>query len=552
MLLTIDIEHKTIGSKTLFAELAFSIEAKEKVAIIGRNGVGKTTLFRLLTNEDNDFEGTIQWRTGARVVSTAQEHHEVAELSALDYIIENLPDYKKLKHIIDTYPETMGDNLHKIEVYSNALEHFSSLGYYNIEESVLHSLGDYQITEAMARVPLERLSGGQKRFVELVRVEYSDADIALIDEPTNHMDYIAKNAFIAWLKAVKHSVVVISHDRDVLECVDRIIEIKDSKAYSFKGNYTAYLKQNAVSTTTKMHDFEVVGRQIANLKTKTVQFRRLKEKARDPDTIKQFKRRENQAVAELAKLEAIEKPSFWIDRESAGTLKKAASEHYEKYKAKNVVIRAQKTTERERELLNIEEIQLSYSKQPLFKPVSFILRHGDRLQLIGRNGVGKTTLVRAIMDAARNRRSATYQSGSIFTDRQLRLSVYEQEVSGDMLGISLKNAIEYIYLQQKLSVNSEKIMQLMSDYLFDPYQDGELKVNVLSGGQKARLQIIKMLSNNPNLLILDEPTNHLDLPSIEELESALTQYRGALLYVSHDSYFTKNIGGEQITLESNQ
>ncbi|HEX6462083.1 MAG TPA: ATP-binding cassette domain-containing protein [Candidatus Saccharimonadales bacterium] len=549
MLLTVNIEHKTIGGKELFTSLSFSVEAREKIAIIGRNGVGKTTLFRLLTNEDNDFEGSIQWRNSTRVVSTAQEHHDVAELSALNYIIENLPDYKNLKHIIDTYPEIMGDNLRKIEIYSNALEHFSSLGYYNIEDTLLQSLADYQINEEMARAPLGRLSGGQKRFVELVRVEHSDADLALIDEPTNHMDYVAKNTFIGWLKAVKHSVVVISHDRDVLEYVDRIIEIKDGKAFSFKGNYTAYLKQNAVSTTTKMHDFEVVGRQIINLKAKIVQFRRLKEKARDPDTIKQFKHRENQATAELAKLEIIEKPSFWIDRESAGTLKKAASEHYEKYKAKNVIIRTQKTIERERELLNIEEIQLSYGEQPLFKPISFTLRHGDRLQLVGRNGVGKTTLVKAIIDAAYNRRSATYRGGTIFTDRQLRLSVYEQEVGGAMLEMPLKDAIEHIYLEQKLPINNEKAMQLMGDYLFDPYQDGELKVSMLSGGQKARLQIIKMLSNNPNLLILDEPTNHLDLPSIEELETALTQYHGALLYVSHDSYFTKNIGGERVTLE---
>lgn len=549
MITTVIIERKNIGNKELFADLAFTVETNEKLAIIGRNGVGKTTLFRLLTGEDSDFDGAIQWRTRTRVVSTAQEHHATGELSALNYIIERLPDYKNLKHIIDTYPETMGENLKRIEAYSNALEHFSSLGYYNIEDTVLHSLANYQVSEAMARAPLARLSGGQKRFVELVRVEHSDADIALIDEPTNHMDFAAKVAFIAWLKAVKHSVVVISHDRDVLKQVDRIIEIRDGKAQSFNGNYTAYLKQNAVSTTTKMHDFEVAARQIANLKGKILQFRRMKEKARDPDTIKQFKRRENQAAAELAKLEALEKPTFWIDRESAGELKKVASEQYDKYKAKNIVIRAAKTAERERELLSVEKIQLGYDGTPLFIPVSFKLRHHDRLQLVGRNGVGKTTLIRSIVAAANGQRSSTYRAGSIFTDRQLRLSIYEQEVDSSLLNLSLHEALEQIYYQQQLPFSDEKAMQLMSDYLFDPYHDGNLLVSQLSGGQKARIQIIKMMANNPNLLILDEPTNHLDLPSIEELEDALSQYHGAVLYVSHDSYFAKNLGGEQIILQ---
>lgn len=283
-----------------------------------------------------------------------------------------------------------------------------------------------------------------------------------------------------------------------------------------------------------------------------MQFRRLKERARDPDTIKQFKRRETQAAAELAELEAIEKPTFWIDRESAGTLKKVASEHYEKYKAKNIVIRANKSVERERELLSVEAIQLSYNETPLFSPVSFKLRHGDRLQLVGRNGVGKTTLVRAIIDAAAGKRASTYRGGSIFTDRQLRLSVYEQEVGDKLLALTLQEAIEHIYHQLNLPFTNEKAMQLMSDYLFNPHQDGKLQVGLLSGGQKARLQIIKMLANNPNLLILDEPTNHLDLPSIEELENALNHYHGALLYVSHDSYFAKNIGGEQIILQPNR
>jgi ATPase subunit of ABC transporter with duplicated ATPase domains len=549
MLLHIDIAGKTLGAKQLFHNVQFSVETGEKLAIVGRNGVGKTTLFRLLTGQDNDFDGQIIYRRGARVVSTAQEHLAVGEQSVLDYILSNLPDYARLKHIIDTYPNTMGDDIKKIQTYTNALEQFSSLDYYTIDDHILMTLGQYQINEVMARGPLKNLSGGQKRFVELTRIEHSDADIALIDEPTNHMDYIAKQAFIDWFSQTKLAVVVISHDRDVLQCVQRIIELKDGRAQSFKGNYEAYLKQNALTTATKMHDYEVSQRRMVNLKADIVQFRRLKEKARDPDTIKQFKRREQQAQAELATLESVEKPSFWIDRESAEGMKKQVSDNYQKYKAKNIRIHHTQAAEGRRQLLHVDDLQLSYSDKPLFKPVNFRLHHGDKLQLVGRNGVGKTTLVKAIMTASRGEKPQTLRAGHITTDSKLRLSVYEQEVGAQLMDLTLADAIEHIYRQQGLNPTNETIMKVMGNYLFDPYVDARLRVTDLSGGQKARLQIIKMLASGPNLLILDEPTNHLDLPSIEELENALKTYHGALLYISHDSYFATNMGGEKMTLE---
>lgn len=547
MILNVDIQSKTIGNKQLFKDLAFNVETSARVALIGRNGVGKTTLFNILNGTDQDYNGSVQTKRGLRIVSTAQEHHSVGDETVVSYILRNLPEYEKLKHIIDTYPETMGDDLRKIEVYSEALERFGTLEYYDVENEILQTLQDYQITNDMANAPLNRLSGGQKRFVELVRIEHSHAELALIDEPTNHMDYIAKQAFIEWLKAAKQTVLVITHDRDVLKYVDRVIEIKDGKAVAFKGNYEAYLKQNATSTATKMHDYEIGLKTLENLH-KQIQSVRAK-KASTGKTPNPFIPLEKRLLKERDELEAkLQKPNFWIDRESAENMGKKVSDNYDKYKAKNIKIGKAQSGGQAHELLRLDDLQLGYNAQPLFKPINLVLQHGERTQLVGRNGVGKTTLVRAILAASKGQKPSTLLSGSVIANNKLQLSVYDQEINPALMPLTLSEAIAQIYYELEIPTSEEAVMRIMGDYLFNPHHDGRLRIEQLSGGQKARLQIIKMLANNPNLLILDEPTNHLDLPSIEELENALMKYHGALLYVSHDSYFAENLGGDRLEL----
>ena len=550
MLLNVEIEAKTIGTKELFRNLRFSIEPDEKVAVIGRNGIGKSTLFNMLVGKDTDYTGTVRTQRGTRMVSTAQEHHAVGEESVVQYILRNLPEYAELKHIIETYPETMGDNLKKIQVYSSALERFNDLGYYTIEGDIIRSLEAYQISEIMAMSPMAQLSGGQKRFVELVRVEHADAHVALIDEPTNHMDYVAKATFIEWLKAARQTVMVISHDRDVLQWVDKIIELKDGKALVFKGNYKEYLKQNASTTATKIHDYDVGLKTLDNLHKKILWARARKPSwhgtADQRNPFEVMERRLQKQYDEIKR--DLAKPSFWIDRESAEGLNKKVSDNYTKFKAKNIRIHTTHADKHASELLRVEGLELGYDGQPLFKPLTFRLQHGERLHLIGRNGAGKTTMVKAIVAASKDTRAKTVLDGEIFCGNKLRLSVYEQELQPGIMQHTLADTIEHIYDEYGIAVNNELVNRVMGDYLFDPHNDGRLTVEQLSGGQKARLQIIKMLANNPNLLILDEPTNHLDLPSIEELENALTNYHGAVLYVTHDSYFAQQVGGEDLTL----
>jgi ATP-binding cassette subfamily F protein 3 len=192
MLVNLQDIAKTLGAKTLYDHLDLTIQDGEKVGLIGRNGIGKTTLFGIMDGSDPDFTGNFEKRRGLVTASTAQEHHAVADQPVLEYVLENLPEYKHLKHIVDSYPETMGDDMDKITTYTDALGRFGELDYYDIEERARQELEDFQVPAVSIDGPMRALSGGQKRFVELAKVTLSDADLALIDEPTNHMDYYAK------------------------------------------------------------------------------------------------------------------------------------------------------------------------------------------------------------------------------------------------------------------------------------------------------------------------------------------------------------------------
>ncbi|MBM3210193.1 ABC-F family ATP-binding cassette domain-containing protein [Candidatus Saccharibacteria bacterium] len=548
MIADVHITEKSFGSKTLMKDVRFWVNDGDKIGIIGRNGVGKSTLFSVLAGTDTDFTGDINFKRGASVLATAQEHHDVHERSVLAYILEGLPEYKNLKDQIDTLPLTMGDDMRQIDKYTQALERFDDKGFYEIEERVAEELKRFGLLNMNDRA-IGSLSGGQKRLVEIVKVMHADADLALIDEPTNHMDFVAKEQFISWVKSAhRQAMLIVTHDRDVLKEVDKIVELKDDgTSMTFDGNYDAYLKQNAHTTAAGMNDFENTEKRKTNLKQKIIDYQRLKEKSRNPGTIQKFKRLEQTSRAELAELERKEKPTFWIDKDSVAQLDYKSAANYDKLKAKNIRLQVKDyESETSRVLVRAVDISLGYEASPLFKGVHFELREGEALELRGRNGAGKTTLLAYLLQGEAATASTRF-SGEAAIEPHTRVGVYEQEIASTYLSLPLEDAIEKMYLDRDLSIGDTKIRRLLSDYLFTD-GDRQTPLSRLSGGQKARFQIIAMLANDPQLLVLDEPTNHLDLPSIEELESALSRYSGAVLYVSHDAYFQSALGGQVITI----
>ncbi len=551
MLISVNLSEKSFGNKPLYTNVNFDIQEGEKIGLIGRNGCGKSTLFHLISGTDKDYQGDIDFKKGVTIVMTRQDHHGLGDEIVASYIQNDLPDFVRLNNIIQTYPEHMGDNMKSLQTYSNALERFNDLGYFQINEELKQAFNDYQLDNDHLEKKLKLLSGGQKRMVELIKIQRARADLALIDEPTNHMDYIAKEAFIKWLKNTSDAVLVITHDRDILQIVDRIIEIRDKKSFNFKGNYEHYLKINRNQITSQVNEYDLTLRHIENLKADQIRFRRLKEKSRTPGTIKRFKSLEQRVTKELATLTSVEKPSFWIDRDGAEELNSKMTNAYQKYKAQNIRLDTNKSKESRtsHRLIEVTNLSLGYNEKPLFKDINFSLFEGERLRLHGRNGTGKTTLVKAIMSKSSKQNSdSQIFSGQIALETNLKIGLYEQEIAEKFLSLSLYEAIEQSLLEKNEPVSDQRIKRLMSDYLFEPNADSHTPINLLSGGQIARFQLIRMLLNNPTLLILDEPTNHLDLPSIEELENALTNYHGAIIYISHDSYFAKKVGGDTLLI----
>ncbi len=549
MIADIHITEKSFGDKTLMKDVKFSVDDGEKVGVVGRNGVGKSTLFGILAGTDNDYTGEVIFRRGITIATTAQEHHGLGEQTVMAYILSGLPEYSKLKKIIDEYPLTMGDNMRKIEEYTQALERFDQKGFYQVEEKIERELSNFQL-DGYGNRKISSLSGGQKRLVEIVKIMHSEAHLALIDEPTNHMDYVAKQQFIDWMNSQPHqAMLIITHDRDVLGKVDRIVEIKDGQAVSYRGNYDAYLKQNAQATTAGMNNFEQIEKRIVNLKQKVLDYQRLKEKSRNPGTIQKFKRLENEARTELAELSEMEKPTFWIDKESASQLDYKSAERYGKFKSRNIRLSIKDASSRSQHVLvRAENVAIGIGERILFEDVNIDLREGEAIEIRGRNGAGKTTLIRMILASGKSFDGGpVLYSGDFFLDPQVRIGVYEQEIDERYLSDPLEKAIEKLYMSRDLSISDTKIRQLLADYLFTD-ADRMTPLARLSGGQKARFQIISMLANDPQLLILDEPTNHLDLPSIEELETALAKYSGAILYVSHDNYFREKLGGKVVQI----
>lgn len=503
MILSCSHISKSFGTDVILDDISFSIEDNEKAAIVGINGAGKTTLLKIIVGELPSDTGDAVLAKGKTLGYLAQHQDLTSHRTIYDELLEVKRSVIQLEERIRSLEIEMkhakGQELDRmLETYTRLNHEFELSDGYSYKSEISGVLKGLGFPETEFTKEISTLSGGQKTRVSLGKLLLSKPDIILLDEPTNHLDMES----IAWLETYllnyKGAVVIVAHDRYFLDrVVTKIIELDCGKSSVFQGNYTAYSEKRASLREAQMkaylnqqqeirHQEEV----IAKLKS----FNREK-------SIKRAESREKM----LAKIEVLEKP-VEVDDE--------------------MKIRLEPNIISGNDVLTVRSLSKSFGSNHLFSHVDLDIQRGERVAIIGSNGTGKTTLLKII------NQMLPADSGEITLGAKVHIGYYDQEHQVLHMDKTLFDELQDAYP----GLNNTKIRSVLAAFLFTG-DDVFKHIKDLSGGERGRVSLAKLMLGNANFLILDEPTNHLDITSKEILEDALNQYTGTVLYVSHDRYF---------------
>ena len=510
---------KSFGTDEIIQHASFHIEAYEKAAIVGINGSGKTTLLRIIMGEISADEGEVVLAKDKTIGYLPQNpdvsgNHTIYEevLSAKKALIsmeEKLRDMESRMH------EYQGQELEDFMESYNRLNHeFDMLGGYSYQSEIIGVLKGLGFSEEEFGKHMQELSGGQRTRVCLGKLLVTKPDVILLDEPTNHLDINS----IAWLETFllnyKGAVVIVSHDRYFLDkVVSKVVELDRTKVSVFQGNYSDYALKRAQVREAQLKQYYNQQREIKHQEeviAKLKSFNREK-------SIKRAESREKM----LDKIERLEKP---VEENT------------------DIHLHLEPRVVSGNDVLSVEHLAKAYPGQPLFSDISFEIKRGERVALIGDNGTGKTTILKIINDMIEA------DTGTIKLGTNVNIGYYDQE---HQVLHQEKNLMEEISDAYPTLTNTE-IRNVLAAFLFTGDEVFK-QISDLSGGEKGRVSLAKLMLSEANFLILDEPTNHLDITSKEILEQALNSYTGTVFFVSHDRYFINktatrilNLTGETI------
>ena len=514
MLLSCKQVQKSFGIETILSDVTFILEKSEKAAIIGVNGAGKTTLLKMMTGEITPDDGII---TKPKQISIGYLP-QLAELSSQNGIYEELLQVFSKLIEMETDMRSLekrmsllsGSELEQaMNEYGKLTHQFEEQRGYEYESRVRGVIKGLGFTEDDWEQPVWQLSGGQKTRVALGKLLLTEPDLLLMDEPTNHLDMESIRWLEDYLRGYKEAVIIVSHDRYFLDrVVTKIIEIENKKSKVYAGNYSFYARH-------KIEDRESVLKryldQQKEIRRQEAVITRLKSFNREK-SIKQAESKEKR----LEKMERIERPESLPDKMRIILSPRIQSGN---------------------DVLDIIGASKSFSGELLFDNVTFSLKRGDKAALIGPNGIGKTTLFKMIMG------EQAYERGYINRGVNVRVGYYDQEHEGLDYDKTIFSEISDAYP----SLSGTIIRNVLAAFVFTG-DDVFKPISVLSGGEKSRVALAKIMLGEANLLLLDEPTNHLDMASKEILEDALREYAGTILYISHDRYFINNTASKVIEL----
>jgi len=500
---------KFFGSQSVLRDVAFQINPTEKVGLIGANGAGKTTLLKLIGAGYEPDTGSITRKSDLQIGTIDQipDFHEGTSvldeaLRSFDFLRRMEVEMRELEQAIAS-----GSTPDVLDRYSQLQHQFELKGGYSYRawtEGALHGVG---FSDDAFERPSCNLSGGEKNRLALAKLLLSGSELLLLDEPTNHLDIRSIEWLEKFLKETEKTILVVSHDRVFLDrVVHRIIEIGDGKIQDYRGNYSNYLEQRADRIARQQKEWQLqsewiekqedyIRRNIAGQKTKQAQSRRKL----------------------LARVKPLEKP-------------KSASAQV-KFKFRPVARSG-------RYVLAVRDLTVGYEATPLVESIGFEVQRGERWAILGPNGAGKTTLLRTLIGAR------APIEGELDWNEALDVGYYDQQLQD----LNIESTVLDHIRELDLTATDEELRFYLAQFLFSG-EDVFKKVDHLSGGEKSRLTLARLIYVAPQLLALDEPTNHLDIASREALESAMVEYPGTILFVTHDRYLVQKIATHLVYVE---
>ena len=505
MILQVNNISKSFGEETVLKGVSFHMNEHEKVALIGRNGAGKTTLLRIILGELSADEGEITIAKTTTIGYLSQHQDLSGERGIYDEVLsakQHLVTIEaKMRAVEEEMKHLSGDALDEAYKEYERLNHtFEQENGYALRSEVSGIIKGLGFHEDEFDKPINTLSGGQKTRVALGRLLLLCPDLIILDEPTNHLDITS----IAWLEGYlsqyKGAVLVVSHDRYFLnKIVSKVVEIEHNKSMSYQGNYDTFYEKKAMVREAELRRYI---NQQNEIKHQEEVIAKLKSFNRE----KSIKRAESREKM-LAKIERVERP-----------LGEEQGMH----------IRLTPAVESGKDVLTVRGLAKSYPGHPLFSNIDFLIQKGERVALLGENGTGKTTMLKII------RGIVEQDAGTVKEGSRVCIGYYDQEQQNFDESNTVFEEISDTYP----GMSNTEIRNILASFLFTG--DDVFKViSSLSGGERGRLSLVKLMLSEANFLLLDEPTNHLDITSKEILEEALRNYAGTVFYVSHDRYFVE-------------
>ena len=513
--------NKSFGIDSILENVSFTVNENDKIGIIGINGTGKTTLFKVISGIYGYDSGDIYTSKDCEIGYLEQNTNFHSENTIFEEVLEvfnHLIDMEKylrdLEHQIAK--ESSNTNSTKLEKlmneYSHKLELFSDMngyGYKSEAKGVLKGLG---FSDEDMDKPISILSGGEKTRVLLGKLLLKKPTLLLLDEPTNHLDSEAIEWLEVFLKQYKGTVILISHDRYFLDqVVNRIFEIHNKKLKLYNGNYSKFIELSAIEKEIEQKKYED---QQKDIKKQEESIERLKSYGREKHV-----RRARSKEKALNKIEVLDKPEY---------LRKKAK------------IEFNPTITSGNDVLQIRNASMGYGERILFKDLNLDIYRGEKVALIGANGIGKSTLFKIIMN------EIVPLSGEIKFGTNVNVSYFHQEQKT----LNLNNTIIDEIWDNNPNLTQTSIRNMLGSFLFEG-EEVFKQISTLSGGERARIAILKLILSNANFLLLDEPTNHLDIDSKEVLEQALFGYTGTIFTISHDRYFLNTVVDKVLVLDEN-